>query len=394
MPRLPALPDLDWTEDGQPRARAYDDVYFSKAGGLAEARAVFLAGCGLPEAWAGRARFAIGELGFGAGLNALAVWDAWRRTRPPGGMLHFTSVEAFPLPREAAARALGAFPEIADLAVRLLAAWPVRAPAPQRLWFPEDGFALTVQIGEACGVLAGMTGAFDAWFLDGFAPARNEAMWRPELFSRVAALSAPGARAATYSVAGGVRRGLEAAGFAVEKRAGFAAKRERLEARLAKPPAAPAPLHPYASRMPARAVIIGGGIAGACLAHAFARRGTAVMLLEAEDLGAGASGAPAALVMPRLERGAAPLGRLHLAAYLEAVRLYESLGAFSAIGVEQGPANARERETFASLAADPPLPEDWLRAQPDGVLHPRAGLVAPAAALAPMTRAAEIRRGA
>ncbi|MEI9965392.1 MAG: hypothetical protein WDM92_12630 [Caulobacteraceae bacterium] len=59
--------DLDWSPDGAPRSRRFDDVYFSRADGLAESRAVFLAGCGLPEAWAGRDRFTVGELGFGTG---------------------------------------------------------------------------------------------------------------------------------------------------------------------------------------------------------------------------------------------------------------------------------------------------------------------------------------
>ena len=108
-----------------------------------------------------------------------------------------------------AARALARFPEVADLAEPLLAQWPVRAYAPQRLWVECDGFALTLLTGEAETTLAGMRGAFDAWFLDGFAPARNASMWSPAVFAHIARLSAPGARAATFSVAGAVRRGLE-----------------------------------------------------------------------------------------------------------------------------------------------------------------------------------------
>ena len=60
---------LTWTPDGQPRSRLYGDVYFSSADGLAETRAVFLTGCGMPEIFAGRDRFVVGELGFGTGLN-------------------------------------------------------------------------------------------------------------------------------------------------------------------------------------------------------------------------------------------------------------------------------------------------------------------------------------
>ncbi len=177
MPRLPREPVLDWNDETAPRAVAFDDVYFSRAGGLVEAETVFLAGCGLPTRWADKDRFAIGELGFGSGLNVLAAWRAWKSTRKPHAILHISSIEAFPLARADAARALAQFPEVADLAAKLLARWPVRAFGPQRLWFPEDGFALTLHVGDVDRVLASLRGRFDAWFLDGFAPARNGAMW-------------------------------------------------------------------------------------------------------------------------------------------------------------------------------------------------------------------------
>ncbi|PZO47875.1 MAG: FAD-dependent cmnm(5)s(2)U34 oxidoreductase, partial [Alphaproteobacteria bacterium] len=173
MPRLPPKPELDWSADGAPRAAAFDDVYFAKLGGLAESEAVFLAGCGLPDLWKCKDRFAICELGFGTGLNVLAAWSAWKKTRLPHAQLHISTIEAFPLARADAARALAQFPEVSPLSQRLLAQWPVRAYAPQRLCFPDDGFTLTIFIGEAETVLPGIVGQFDAWFLDGFAPARN-----------------------------------------------------------------------------------------------------------------------------------------------------------------------------------------------------------------------------
>src|SRR5690349_17445322 len=156
--RLPPSPKLAWSDEAAPRATDFDDTYFSRAGGLSESEAVFLAGCGLPDAWMARSHFAIGELGFGVGLNALAVWRAWRRTRTPHAILHMYSVEAYPLDAKDAARALAAFPDIADLGAKLIARWPVRAYAPQRLWFPEDGFALTVAIGDAARLLEQLDG--------------------------------------------------------------------------------------------------------------------------------------------------------------------------------------------------------------------------------------------
>lgn len=391
MPRLPPEPQLDWHDESAPRAAAFDDIYYSREGGLAEAEAVFLGGCGLPEAWRGRDRFAICELGFGSGLNVLAAWRAWRATHEPNAILHISSIEAFPLARADAARALSQFPEIANFAERLLARWPVRAYAPQRLWFPEDGFALTLHIGEAATVLASLRGRFDAWFLDGFAPARNPAMWTPEIFARMAALSAPDARVATFTVAAEVRRNLEAVGFQVEKKPGHGRKRERLEARRAPNFHSPTiSLESSSAPRPKRVAVLGAGIAGACVAAALGRRGVEAIVLDAAPhLGAGASGNPAGLVSPRLDRGGA-LAEVFLAAYLEAVAAYEELGVLQACGVEQR-ARANQGEALADLIADPPLPDDWMRACDNGAAwHARAGLVRPLAAIEKLLAGAEL----
>lgn len=384
MARLPTPPDLDW-RDGAPISRAFDDVYASTAGALAQSETVFLSGCGLPGAWRGRDAFAILELGFGTGLNALAVWRRWRETRAPGARLHFVSIEAHPLTREDAARALTREMEVAPLAERLLVHWPVRAFGAQRVWFEDDGFALTVIIDDALRALGGLDGAFDAFFLDGFAPAKNPTMWSSEVFARLRALAAPGARASTYTVAGDVRRALEANGFASEKQPGFAHKRERLEARLVAPIAKPHPLYPRRGGSPKRVAVVGAGIAGACVAQALARRGADVAIYD-KALGAGASGNPAALVMPRLDRGEEGLQRFHVSAFVHAVRTYEALGVFNAC-------RALER-TRADVLADPPLPPDWLSAENDDVVHRYAGVVRPADVIAAMTRGATLKLGA
>ncbi|MDZ4776489.1 MAG: bifunctional tRNA (5-methylaminomethyl-2-thiouridine)(34)-methyltransferase MnmD/FAD-dependent 5-carboxymethylaminomethyl-2-thiouridine(34) oxidoreductase MnmC [Alphaproteobacteria bacterium] len=391
MTRLPPRPDLEWTPDGAPRSRTNDDVYYSQHGGLDETRTVFLGGCGLPEGWATRSRFAIGELGFGSGLNALATWERWRRTRAPGAVLHYVSIEGFPLERDEAARAHAAFPEVAALSQRLLDQWPVRARGAQRLWFPEDGFALTVIHADAQVALDGLVGDFDAWFLDGFAPARNEDMWSAALMQRIAALSAPGARLATYSVAGAVRRALTAAGFHVEKAQGYIGKRERLEARLEAAPGKARSLMPYAAAPHGRVAVIGAGMAGASVASALVRRGVEVVVLESGDaIAAGASGNAAGLVMPRLDRSDTPVARLHLAAYLDALRRYDAHGLLHSGGViEHVEADAAR----ADLLADPPLPESHFKAHANGVFHPCAGVVAPRAVVEALLRGAEVRCG-
>lgn len=335
---------LEWAEGG-PRSRRFDDVYFSAVDGLAESRAVFLRGCGLPEAWAGRRRFTVGELGFGTGLNILALLQLWRDRRPEDGRLQVFSVEAYPLGHDEAARALAAWPELADLAAPLLAAWPSARPGFHRVEFPDLGAMLDLHIGEAADGLAAWEGRADAWLLDGFAPARNPQMWRQPLLDLVAARSAPGARVGTFTVAGAVRRGLAEAGFEVEKKPGFGRKKERLEAVL--PGAAPAePPSP-------RVAVIGAGVAGASLARAFRALGVQPTVVEAAGPGAGASGNAAALVAPRLDAGGGGVAALHAQALDRATGLYgaETPGAVLARGALQLEAGPRDGPRFGRIAA-------------------------------------------
>ena len=197
---------------------------------------------------------------------------------------------------------------------------------------------------EAAEALRAWSGTADAWFLDGFAPARNPGMWSDQVLAGVAARSAPGARAATFTVAGAVRRGLAAQGFAVEKRAGFGRKKERLEARLPDALAA----------VPDRQIvaIVGAGVAGAALARAFASLGVRPLVIDAGPPGAGASGNPAAMVMPRLDAGSGPIGALYAQAFARAADLYALLPqAVIARGVIQVEAEPKDAGRFDRIAA-------------------------------------------
>jgi tRNA 5-methylaminomethyl-2-thiouridine biosynthesis bifunctional protein len=372
MPRPPSDGLLTWTDDGQPRSRLYDDVYFSREDGLAEARAVFLQGCGLPEAWAGRRRFVVGELGFGSGLNILALLELWRRRRPEGARLRVFSVEAHPLTASEAGRALALWPEVADLAALLVARWPGRARGFHRIDLPEADAVLDVAVMEAAEALDAWSGQADAWFLDGFAPARNPAMWRDEVLAGVAARSAPDARAATFTVAGGVRRGLAAQGFSVEKRPGFGRKRERLEARRGGAAAVAAPTGAVA--------IVGGGIAGASAARALRMLGIEPLLVEAEHIGAGASGNRAALVTARLDAGLGPAAQLFAHALARAGALYEAIeGAVLSRGVLQLVQDPRDTARFSKIAGSDLFEPDALAVLEADETSARLGEPAPPA---------------
>ncbi len=216
-------PDILWRGD-VPVATAFDDPYFSLDDGLAETRYVFLEGNGLPDRF--RPEFRIAELGFGTGLNALVAARAWERSGQ-GGRLSFTSFERFPLNAADMGRALAAFPDLADLSRPLIEG---RERGATEITLPL--MDLTLIVGDARKTLPLWDGAADAWFLDGFAPARNPELWEPCLLAEVARHTAPGGTAATYTAAGAVRRALAEAGFVVERRDGYGRKRHMTSARL------------------------------------------------------------------------------------------------------------------------------------------------------------------
>ncbi len=206
--------ELDWRDGTLPISRRFNDPYFSLAGGLDEARHVFLAGNGLPARL--RQGFQVAELGFGTGLNLLALALACPADCP----IRFTSFEAFPMSAKEIARALAAFPQAKAVAEPFLTAWGAGARG-----FQLGSVAVEVVIGDARDTLPIWQGAADAWFLDGFSPARNPELWGDELMAQIASHTVPGGTFATYTAAGHVRRALAQAGFEVSRSKGFGHKR-------------------------------------------------------------------------------------------------------------------------------------------------------------------------
>ena len=201
---------LDWDDQGQPMSREFGDVYFSRASGLEETRHVFLAHNALAERFAALpadGRLCIGETGFGTGLNFLCAWQLFDRCANAEARLHFVSVERYPLAHEDLARALALWPELAPWAEPLLAQYVGIHPGFQRLSFAGGRVVLTLLIGDVLDCLPQLDARIDAWFLDGFSPAKNPQMWTAELFAQLARLSAAGATLATFTCAGFVRRG-------------------------------------------------------------------------------------------------------------------------------------------------------------------------------------------
>ncbi len=203
---------LTWQDGAIPVSTRFDDPYFSKNDGLSETRHVFLAGNDLPARLT--PGFHIAELGFGTGLNLLALSLI---TQTP---TRFTSFEAFPLPAQDIARALDHFPEARAIADPFLTAW-----AQGQTQFQLGPIAVEIILGDARDTLAQWPHKADAWFLDGFSPAKNPELWSPEILAQVARHTAPGGTFATYTAAGHVRRALQDAGFQVERRPGHGRKK-------------------------------------------------------------------------------------------------------------------------------------------------------------------------
>jgi len=213
---------LSWTENGTPVSTRFDDPYFTVGEGLAETRHVFLAGNNLPARL--HDGFHIAELGFGTGLNLLAALECWQGP----GLLRFTSFEVFPLPSDDMARALAAF----DLpgTAALVTAWE-QAQGPVRV-LELPGMRAEIHIGDAREILPHWSGKADAWFLDGFSPAKNPELWNEALMTEVARHTAAGGTFATYTAAGHVRRALAGAGFTVTRQPGYGRKKHMTSGQL------------------------------------------------------------------------------------------------------------------------------------------------------------------
>ena len=286
-------PVVQWLPDGTPRSPRFDDIYRSRgtdgAGGLAQAREVFLGGCGLPDAWRGRAAWTVLETGFGLGLNFLATWQAWRSDPLAPGRLIYAAVEAWPPTPDDLLRSAAPFPELRDLAIELAAQWPGLLPGWQVLRLDEGRVQLVLGVGDGRALLREQHFVADSVFLDGFDPARNPDLWDLHTLKAVAQLCRRGTGVATWTVARSVRDALTQCGFVVERTEGVPPKRHRLQGRWDPPwtPRAPRPVPaepaPWTGNGPGarsrQALVIGAGLAGSSCAASLARRGWSVTVL-------------------------------------------------------------------------------------------------------------------
>ncbi len=298
------------------KSEIFDDIYFSAEDGLAETRHTFLTGNNLPAAWAGRSRFCIAETGFGTGLNMLAAWRLFEETAPAGQRLELVSIEKYPLSRDDIRQALAQW-DLQPHLDRMLDCYPIRARGFHRLNLTPH-VTLTLIFDDVHDALPRLRASVDAWFLDGFAPAKNPDMWNDALYAQMARLSHDGTSVATFTAAGHVRRGLAAAGFAVDRQKGYGRKRDMTAGVFAGPARTE-------TRTASRVAIVGAGVAGLSAAWHLRRAGCEVVVYDAGGVGAGASGNSAGLINPKLTAQRTPQGDYYTSAYSYALGVVRDL---------------------------------------------------------------------
>ena len=358
--------EVDFSDPLSPRSPRFDDRYHSAQGAFAQAAHVFLDGSGLPGRWQGRDAFTVLETGFGLGNNFLATWAAWRADPQRSTRLRFVSIEKHPLRRADLRRALAGSSEPA-LAAALCDAWPPLTPDLHRLAFDDGRVELLLALGDATDRLREIVASVDAFFLDGFAPARNPQMWGPGIFKALARLAAPGATAATWSAARAVRDGLRQAGFEWRRADGIGGKFDITLARFA-PRAAARPPVARAAPPTARGVaIVGGGLAGAACARALAQDGLRCVVFDRQaEPASAASGNVAGLFHGVFHPDDGMHARAHRAAALVASRAYAQALARGVPGACDGllrltPEHA-DAGPLQALLDESGLPDDYLQA--------------------------------
>ncbi|WP_324041418.1 bifunctional tRNA (5-methylaminomethyl-2-thiouridine)(34)-methyltransferase MnmD/FAD-dependent 5-carboxymethylaminomethyl-2-thiouridine(34) oxidoreductase MnmC [Aeromonas caviae] len=405
---------LDWNEAGTPVSSEFGDVYFSNDNGLSETRYVFLQQNRLPERFSHHDSdsFVIGETGFGTGLNFLATMAVFLEQAPlsgNGSRLHFISVEKYPLTQADLRKALAAWPELSHLSQDLIDQWPLPVSGCHRLLFADGRIRLDLWFGDIKEMLPQVphpaTGLVDAWYLDGFSPAKNPEMWTQDLFDDLARLARPDATLSTFTCAGFVRRGLIAAGFAMKKVKGHGSKREMLtgvrEGKV--PQQSIAPWYARPAGREGEVLIIGGGIASAMTALSLVERGRHVTLLcEDGEPASGASGNRQGALYPLLNGEHDALSRFYSLAFGFARNRLLALAkhhpvAFSLCGVTQLGYDDKSAAKLAKMSQGPFPPELMhplsaaeveqvvgLPCDADGVSYPLGGWLCPA----DLTRAA------
>ena len=312
---------LIW-RDGQPYSSLFDDIYYSSGDseaipGESEFNHVFFKNNGMPERWQQRDDFVIAELGFGSGLNCVLTIKKWLQHCAESNkrkILHYIAIEKYPLSAATIGQLISGYPELRPVCDELVENYPPAIEATHSRSLFDGRVFVHFKFMDVNDALENERLEVDAWYLDGFSPAKNPEMWSQSIFEKIAKNSRNGATCSTYTAAGFVRRNLQSAGFVVDKVSGYGKKREMLVARLPatdldnKKHSSPGyrdkpwfQLPPKIHASEKKATVIGAGIAGLSVAYALIQRGWSVTIIDKhDDVGRGTTSNPAPIVYPRL----------------------------------------------------------------------------------------------
>jgi tRNA 5-methylaminomethyl-2-thiouridine biosynthesis bifunctional protein len=388
-------PDLIFSDTGSPRSAVFDDIYFSDQDGLAETSHVFLQPSQLQQRFADmpdHGHFTIAETGFGTGLNLLLSWQLFERLAPDTARMTFISIERYPLSKAQIRQTLSLWPELSGRVERLIEQYPPRVPG-FHLVELSDRVDLLLLFGDVNDCLTDLNARVDAWFLDGFTPARNPGMWHPQLFQSMARLSHPGTTVATFTAASQVGASLQGAGFRITRLPGFGSKRAILKAVFEGITGPPSPglwprnewYWPLQRPTVRTAIVVGAGLAGAYTAWELARRGWTVTVVEqANRVAAGASGNVQGAIYARLSHDDTPVNRfytqaLHLA-QTRLAQLPEEV-AHQQCGLLQLNQGAKEARRFEHMAKHNPFAGELADCISQAQASQRAGVEVPSDAL-------------
>ena len=226
---------------------------------------------------------------FGAGQRFVSVWQAWQASSPPGARLHYVGLD--PLPGDASELASCWAPDSRGAGgAALLSGWQTPLPGISRLEFDEGRVSLTLLHMPLKQAVVQLMARVDVFLLD--CNVGRLVVGEPgfSLFGQLARLANAGA---LVQACGGlhheqIRRGLQRAGFICEPvvlpwvadtgAVSHAVDSSSwVQARLR-----PGLMH-GARRVSSdrRVAVVGGGIAGAGVAHALALRGHEVHVFDA-----------------------------------------------------------------------------------------------------------------
>lgn len=334
-------PKLSFQHDGTPYSEQFNDIYFDSEFGYQQSEDVFIHGNSINNRLQhANDSFVIAETGFGTGLNFLLTLQSYKELQlnDPDknfGKLTFISIEKFPLSKAQLAKSLKALPQLSSFAELLLAQYPNLDDSDKveeiNGNFFNGNVSLKIIIDDAAlgfsKIKANKYGLVDAWYLDGFSPAKNPEMWSEQLFNQIGRLSKVQASIATFTVAGFVKRHLQRIGFRVEKKSYNGDREQILTGIFQQDPNTTKgyQLRPTITK-PQHVSIIGGGIASACAAYALTKQGIKVTLYCKDNaLAQGASSNAIGALYPLLHQRQDDISSFYQQAFWRAKALYSDI---------------------------------------------------------------------